>query len=275
MRIGIIGCGAIGTEISKAIDKDDQMSLSLLIDRHRERVDRVCGLLRRKPRGVGYSVQDFDRLLDSIDVDLVVECASQQAVREYVVKAIEKGKDVMIMSVGALSDDKFLKELEEFCRRKKSMIYIPSGAIVGIDGLKSAMIGSIKSVRLTTRKPPSSFRNNEFVTERKIDVDGITKETILFEGDAREAVKFFPENINVAASLSIAGIGFEKTKVRVIADPSVNENIHEIEVDGDFGCFYTKVKNVPSPSNPKTSYLASLSAIATLKNIARSIRVGT
>jgi aspartate dehydrogenase len=147
--------------------------------------------------------------------------------------------------------------------------------VAGIDGLKSGAVGGIHLVELTTRKPPSGFEGNEYVKEKGIDLPSIEKEKTLFTGSAKEAVKFFPENVNVAASLSLAGIGPEATRVKIVADPSAAENVHEIKVRGEFGRLFVRVENVPSIANPKTSYLAALSAIATLKSISYPIRVGT
>jgi aspartate dehydrogenase len=192
-----------------------------------------------------------------------------------VLPVLKKGKDVMILSVGALCDTPFFEEIEKVAKEKGCKVRIPSGAIAGIDGVKSASIREIYSVRLTTRKPPSGFKGNAYVKEKGVDLGSLKKEVTFFCGDVVEAVKYFPENVNVAASLSIAGIGATRTEVKVMADPSVEENIHEIEVEGEFGKMLVRVENVPSPLNPKTSFLAALSAIGTLKDIASSIKVGT
>jgi len=141
--------------------------------------------------------------------------------------------------------------------------------------LKSGSIGGIHSVSLTTRKPPQGFESNVYVKERGIDLSEIENEETLFVGPAKEAVRYFPENVNVAASLSIAGIGPDATKVKVVADPFATENVHEIEVIGEFGKLMVRVENVPSRTNPKTSHLAALSAIATLRGIVYPVRVGT
>jgi aspartate dehydrogenase len=181
----------------------------------------------------------------------------------------------MILSVGALADEELRRRIEDLATDNSCKVYIPSGAIVGLDGLKSASIGEIHSATITTRKPPRGLAGAPFVIRNNIDLDRINVPTVLFEGPASEAVKAFPANVNVAATLSVAGIGFKKTEVRVIADPTITRNIHEITVVGSFGEFTTKVENVPSPSNPKSSYLAQLSAIATLKKISSPFQVGT
>lgn len=215
----------------------------------------------------------IEELLHS--VDLVIESASQNAVRLFVPRALEAGCDVMILSVGALADEELRKKLFRLAQQNNCKLYFPSGAVVGIDGINSASAAEISSVTLTTRKPPSGLAGAPYVVCKGIELEKIEKETLLFEGSASEAVKAFPANVNVAATISLAGIGFERTKVRVIADPTLSRNVHEITVEGEFGKFFTRVENLPSPENPKTSYLAALSAISTLKKIMNPIKIGT
>ncbi|PKP58999.1 MAG: aspartate dehydrogenase [Candidatus Altiarchaeales archaeon HGW-Altiarchaeales-1] len=205
---------------------------------------------------------DFDKFIKE-DANLILEAASQQAVKEYAVNVLNHDKNLMLMSVGALVDKNLSDEIRRIAKTKNLKIYIPSGAVVGIDGVKAAMLGGIESVTLTTRKNPKGL--------------GVTadNEKILFDGNTNEAVVKFPKNINVAATLSLAGIGFEKTKVKIIANPNVSENIHEIRIKGNFGEILTVARNLPSPDNPKTSYLASLAAMACLKRITSEIEIGT
>ncbi|MHC1635831.1 MAG: aspartate dehydrogenase [Candidatus Methanospirareceae archaeon] len=276
IRVGVVGCGAIGSEICKAIDEDREglrAELKFLIDRHAERLEELYKKLRKKPHMIGYGSENIEKFLE--DIDLLIECASQSAVKEFVPIALKKGKDVMILSVGALADEKFFEEIRKIAEEKNCKLYIPSGAIIGVDGLKSASIGSLRYVRLTTRKNPISFSKNKYVEEKGIDLASLKEEKVLFEGSAEEAVKYFPENINVAETISIAGIGTKNTKVKIIADPSIKENVHEIEAEGEFGKFFMRIENIHSPANPKTSYLAALSAIATLKNISNPLKIGT
>jgi len=270
IKVGIVGCGAIGGEICKAFDEMVvSADLAALSDRDLGSARELAGSLKHaKPRAVS-----TPELIDA--VDLVVECASQSAVKEVVIPALGRGKDVMIMSVGALTDEGLLRQIRELARKNNCKVYLPSGAIVGLDGLKSASVAKINSVTLTTRKPPASLEGAPYIVQHKINLSTLKKATILFEGSAEEAVKGFPVNVNVAATLSLAGMGAKRTKVRIVADPALKRNVHEILVEGDFGRFETRVENVPSPSNPKTSYLAALSAIATLKKIAEPIQIGT
>ncbi len=276
IRAGVVGCGAIGSEICKSIDSESGLGieLKLLIDKHPENIERLCKKLKNKPDIIKSDSTKLDETLT--EVDLLIECASQAAVREFVIPALKQGKDAMILSVGALlCEPGLFEELESISKEKGCRVYIPSGAVAGIDGLKSGAVGGIQSVELRTRKPPSGFEGNEYVKEMGIDLSSIEREKTLFTGSAKEAVKYFPENVNVAASLSLAGIGSEATRVTIVADPSTMENVHEIKVRGEFGKLFVRVENVPSRANPKTSYLAALSAIATLKSISYPIRVGT
>jgi aspartate dehydrogenase len=269
LKIGVIGCGAIGAEICKAVDTGIiNAKLAAVYDRKREHCESLIGTLNKKPE-----ITSPDELISRADI--VVECASQAAVRELGLSVLEKGKDLMVLSVGAFMDSELLEQLVRAAKDKNSRIYIPSGAIAGIDGLKSASIASINKVVLSTTKNPESLLGAPFVLEHNIDLFSFHGKTLLFEGCADDAVQAFPANVNVAASLSLAGIGAKKTLVRVFADPKATRNIHEITVEGDFGTFTCRIENVPSPSNPKTSFLAALSAIATLRKITEPLQIGT
>ncbi|MBW6470759.1 MAG: aspartate dehydrogenase [Methanosarcinaceae archaeon] len=269
-KIGVVGCGAIGTEICKAIDEGSMgVELYAVYDRNNENTAAVKAQLKNATP----HVLDISDMVQH--VDLIVEAASQAAVPEVALTALNAGCDVMIMSIGAFADEKLRDTIFGLAKEKGCKVYLPSGAIVGLDGLKSAMSEDVHSVTLTTQKPPRGFEGAPYIVQNKIDLNKITSRTVIFEGTANEAVKAFPANVNVAASLSIAGIGFERTKVRIVADPALTTNVHEISVEGEFGKFNTKVENVPSPTNPKTSYLAALSAIATIKKIANPVQIGT
>jgi aspartate dehydrogenase len=254
MKLGIIGCGAIGTDVGKAADKMKEIEKIFLFDIKANTSKKLCKCLKKaeiKP------VVDFLK-----DVDIVFEAASQQAVEEYAELVINAGKDLVIMSVGSLLDSKFKSKLEKNAREKKCKIHLPAGAVCGIDGVLSASVDSIDEVTLVTTKPPASLG-------RDIDI-----RKVLYDGDARDAVKNFPMNLNVAASLSLAGIGFDKTKVRIVADPVATRINHKILAHGKFGRLRAEVENMPNPNNPKSSYMASLSAIATLKRIINPIQIG-
>jgi aspartate dehydrogenase len=254
MNLGIIGCGAIGTDVAKAADDMEEIDKIYLFDIDESAAERLCGMLKNA------SVKRVEEFLGEVDV--VFEGASQQAVREYAELIVEAGKDLIIMSVGGLLDEGFRNKLKRIAREKKCKIYIPSGAVCGIDGVISACIGGLHEVTLVTTKPPVAFG-------KRLD-----ERTVLFKGKAREAVKRFPQNINVAASLSLAGKGFDGTKVEMVADPVATRISHKILAHGKFGRLRAEVENMPNPSNPRTSYMASLSAIAMLRRIVDPIQIG-
>jgi aspartate dehydrogenase len=270
LKIGLIGCGTIGTTICKAVDDGTvEAELFAIYDRNIEDAQRLLSTLRReKPR-----VIETSEMVKNID--LLIECASQEAVPEVIPLALKAHCDVMVMSVGAFADEVLFMTIRELAKGNNCKVYLPSGAIAGLDGLKSASVEDIYSVTLTTKKPPEGLEGAPYITMNNIDLGSVREETLLFEGAAIDAVRAFPANVNVAATLSIAGIGFEKTRVRIVADPALTRNIHEISVEGAFGKFTTKVENLPSPTNPRSSYLASLSAIATLKRITDPFQTGT
>lgn len=269
LRVGVVGCGAIGSIICRALVKDIEGARLIAIhDHHIERAASFCASLSCKV--------DLMKISQMVKlVDLVVEAAAPEAVESATVPALEHDCDVMIMSVGALVDLKLLDKLVSLAREHNRKIFLPSGAVAGIDGIKSAAIANIQSVTLTTTKPPRGLAGAPYVLENNIDLSKFITHTTIFEGSAIEAVKAFPANVNVAAAISLAGIGVEKTRVRIVVDPGSNRNRHEIEVTGDFGNFITRVDNIPSPENPRTSYLAALSAVATLKKIASPLQIGT
>lgn len=259
MKIGVMGCGSIGRTVIKSIyEKNLDYTVEGVFDVSREGFEKLPLDLKNKIKF--YS--DFDEFIRK-PFNIVLESASQKAVKDCAKKILANNKNLMIMSVGALEDDVFFGWLKKEACKRNLKIYIPSGAAAGIDGLKSAGAGEIESVELVTRKNPESLG---------LDV---RKETVVFDGSARDAVRKFPKNINVSATLSLAGIGFDRTRVKIIADPGVLSNTHEIRIKGNFGEISTTSKNQPFPENPKTSYLAALSAIATLKKISENIEIGT
>ena len=255
MNLGIIGCGAIGTDVAIAANKMVEINKIYLYDIDKKKEEYLSKLIEKS---------EIKNLFDFLDnVDIVFEAASQKAVEKYSEKILEAGKDLIIMSIGCFYNETFKNKLEIIAEKNHCKIYIPSGAVCGIDGVLSANIDTIDEVTLVTTKPPLSLG-------KKYD-----KRTVIFKGNAIDAVKKFPENINVAASLSIAGVGFEKTKVIIVADPVATRNSHKILAHGKFGRLRAEVENMPNPNNPKSSYMASLSAVATLKKIVNPIQIGS
>ncbi len=268
MKVGLIGCGAIGKVVARSIDEEiPQLELSFVHDKDREKATNLIAKLKKKPK----VVNSVEYLVEKSD--LVVEAASSEIVGELLQLVMKNQKDLMIMSIGGLLQN--LDLLEKIRKEGKCRIFLPSGAIAGLDGLNAARESNIKSVLLITSKPLQAFANEPYILEKKLDLQRIKKPTVIFEGSCREAVKVLPRNINVSATLSLAGIGMDKTKVRIIADPNLLRNTHRISIQGDFGEMEIEVQNVPSPDNPKTSYLATLSAVATLKKMVSPIKIGT
>ena len=270
-KIALLGCGAIGTNIAFAIDSGTiPAELTQVYDQSKEVAEKLASKLKNKPT----VVENF-HLLSTGPVDLVVEAASQQAVKDVALSVIQNRKDLMIMSVGALLDDTIFQILNDASKEFKKQIFLPSGAIAGLDALKSVK-NELDSVILTTTKNPNSLKGAKFFETSDIDLNKIKKLTVLFEGTAKDAVKFFPANINVAALLSLVGLGNQKTKVKIIADPNTDKNTHEIEAIGKFGKMIISIQNIPDETNPKTSRLAILSAIETLrKYCSDGISIGT
>jgi aspartate dehydrogenase len=270
-KVGLAGCGTIGSQLALSVDsgKVPNASLVSLFDVVQSNAESLKSKLKN---ATAYS--DFNKFISS-DIDIVVEAASQDAVRKFAKTVLEAGKDVMIMSVGALADVTFLSELLAASKKKGGRIYIPTGAIAGIDAIRSVR-HLLESVTLTTTKSPKALAGAPFFETSKIKLDKITEKTTVYEGAAADAVRAFPANVNVAAVLSLAGIGVDKTKVRIVADPAATTNQHEIVATGGFGELRIAVSNVPSPGNPKTSFLAVLSAIECLRSICDDgMRIGS
>ncbi|MDD1769346.1 MAG: aspartate dehydrogenase, partial [Methanomassiliicoccales archaeon] len=207
-------------------------------------------------------------------IDLVVEAASQEAAKHFIPFFLEHGASVMMMSVGALADDSFRERCFSLAKAKGGRIYAPSGAVTGTDGLRAASVGTIDEVLLITTKNSKSFSNVEYLKSKGIDISDLKEPVVVFEGSAREAATLFPRNMNVSATLSLLGVGFDRTKVRIIIDPKTDRNTHKVIIKGPFGEVISETKNVPFPKNPSTSYLAALSALATIKRLVGNIWIG-
>jgi len=267
IRVGIIGCGTIGGQL--AITCSGKMCNSIELIGICDQDDKKTALLKSllKDRVPALKI---DELIEK--ADLIVEAASALISADILKKAIVNKKDILIMSVGGLIGSEALLQDAQTAGIK---VYLPSGAVSGIDGLKSGRAGSISSVTLTTRKPLKGLEGAPYLKEKNMKLAGIKDETVIFDGNAKEAIKGFPQNVNVCAALSLAGIGAEKTRVKIVTSPAYTKNIHEVEIAGDFGKISTRTENIPSPTNPKTSTLAILSAIATLEGAVKNVRVGT
>ncbi len=264
-RIGIVGMGTIGKAIALAVDTGEMpVQLMAVHSRDATKAATFAATLNHVP-----TVTDLDGLVASCD--LVIEAATQAALATIAPTTLTAGKDLMVLSVGGLLDH---PEWADLADRHRCQLYVPSGAIVGLDGVKGACAGRVDSVTITTRKPPAGLAGAPYVVEQGIDVFSFTEETQIFEGSAREACRGFPANVNVSAALSLSGIGPDRTRIRIIAVPGGTRNMHDVEVIGEFGRMTSHIENVPSETNPRTGKLSYLSAIAMLKEIVSAARYG-
>lgn len=259
MNIGLIGAGAIATFLLKEMNQERQgtMRIKSVYVRNKEKYQTL---------EAAYGVKlytDFQAFLDST-IDIVVEAANVEAVKYLLPDALKK-TDVVVISVGALVEEKLLTEVTTLAHTYRRKIHLPSGAIGGLDLLQNAhTLGTVTNVSLTTRKPAASLIE-----------EPIEQEKVIFSGNAKDAIKQFPKNINVAIVLSLASLGMKQTEVQLIADPQVDKNIHEVNVKGAFGEATFTIKNNPLPSNPKTSYLAAMSIFGTLQRLNQNLQIGS
>jgi aspartate dehydrogenase len=195
--------------------------------------------------------------------DLVVECAGHGAVKAHGARILETGLDLVIVSTGSLADEALLTGLAA-AARSKARIKLPAGALPGVDALAAGRLAGIDRVELKSSKPPLAWSGTP--AEQAVDLKSVNTATVIFSGTAREAALAYPKNANVAATAALAGIGFEKTRVTLIADPAVTQNVHRLEADGAFGSLRLEIKANPSPDNPKTSHMAALSIMRLLDN---------
>jgi len=277
MRVSLIGCGAIGSELAVAIDsgKVGSATLVALFDT----IEDAAQKLRLRLRNDNVAIfSNFSELSSSSEFkvsDIVIEAASQAAAKNFSKRIVEYKKDLLLMSVGALADELFLSQLLSVVSQNGNHIYIPSGAIAGIDAIKSVK-GMLDSVTLTTTKNPRALAGAPFFNSDPTRLNSMKKKTLIYQGTAADALNKFPANINVAAVLSLAGIGIQETNVKIVADPHITVNQHQIEAAGTFGEIAITVRSIPTPNNPKTSLLAILSAIECLRSICSpGIKVGT
>jgi len=265
LRIAVAGQGAIGTRVVEALDRgmDGLVLTAVSVQNPEKHRSRLAGL-RRPP-----AILPIEALADVADI--VIECAPSQLVRSIVAPFVGRGKTAVVLSAGALLDH---EDLMDLAKLHGGQIVVPTGALIGLDAVTAAAVGQIHSVKMVTRKPPRGLAGAPYVVDNNIDLERITEPRKIFDGTAREAARGFPANVNVAAALSLAGIGPDRTKIEIWADPSVTRNMHRIEVDSDSARFSMAIENIPS-ENPKTGLITALSVIACLRKLRGSLRVGT
>ena len=265
LRVAIAGLGSIGTKIATALDQGiEGLTLSAVAVRDPTKHQAFLNSLRRPPQ-----VLPIDQLGEAADI--VVECAPSSQLRAIVEPAVKRGKAAVVVSVGGLLDN---FDLVDLARANGGRIIVPTGALIGLDAVNAAAIGTIHSVKMVTRKPIDGLKGAPFIVQNNIDIDNLREPLKLFEGTAREAAKGFPANLNVAVALSLAGVGPDRTSVQIWADPTVTRNVHRIEVEADSARFSMSIENIPS-ENPKTGLITALSVIALLRKQRAALCVGT
>jgi len=265
MRVGIAGLGVIGRAVARALDDGiPGLALAGATARDRDKAERFLKGLRSPAPFLS-----LDELVHA--AELVVEASTRAHLEEVAPKTLAAGRDLLVLSCGGLLGR---QDWVELAARNRCRIFVPSAAIAGLDGVKGARVGRITAVTMETRKPPQGLAGAPWIAERGIDLDAITEETLVFEGPATEACRAFPANVNVVAALSLAGIGPERTRIKVFAAPEQKMNRHRITVEGEFGRLAIEVENVPS-ENPRTGKLSYLSTIALLRDLGATLRVGT
>lgn len=267
VRVGLVGCGTIGSRLARVIERayGKTARVTALHDVDRAQATTLQRSLRHHP-----PIVSLPELIRSSDV--VLEAASASVAADVVAKSLRAHRDVLVMSTGGLLRGSAWQRL---ARRSRGRVYIPSGALAGIDGVRAMALGTITRVLLTTRKPPRALTGAPYVRRRRLNLSRLRRPTILFEGAPRDVVKAFPQNTNVAATLALAsGAPASRTRIRVVADPTIRVNIHEVEIVGDAGAVRCRVESRPS-TNPKTSELAVRSAAATLQRLFDRVVIGT
>jgi aspartate dehydrogenase len=271
VRIGIIGGGVIARLILEHLARGELGAFE------------VCAVVGRSPASRGKPLADafevpFVTGLEALIAqrpEAVVEAASHDAVREYAAPLLARGVSVIVLSGGALCDDALRTRLERLAAEHRAMLYVPSGGIGGLDALKAVCAAGADEVEIAVTKPPAAWKDIPYVERLGVDLDRLGGATTLFDGSAREGVPHFPANVNIAAVLSMAGIGFDRTRLKVVADPALKFNTHYINIRGKTGTISIKLESVPSPDNPKTAMLACYSALAALKAFGSPVRYGT
>lgn len=269
MRIGLIGFGAIGRNIARAVEAGQcgpQAEVAaILVTPRRLEAHRAAA-----PAGALVTDQ-FERFM-ATSLDVVLEGAGGEAVRQYGERVLDAGVDLIASSVGALVDDALRGRLIETAAQRGARLLIPSGAMAAFDAIQGAAVGRVDRIVMITRKPPRSWRGT--YAEQVVDLDKVTEPVVLYEGVPRESARLFPQNVNVQAAVALAGIGLDRTQVKVIADPGIETNSHELLVEGEFGRMHLTIDINQTPENPKTSKLTIFSLIKTLRNLQSPCQVG-
>ncbi|MBI4446097.1 MAG: aspartate dehydrogenase [Acidobacteria bacterium] len=271
MRIALIGAGSIGEFLLRAVARGEAGNVQVMgIADVPSAGARLQELASRT--GCAFTTEPLELL--KFHPELVVESASQGCVRQYAVKLLEGDVDLLLMSIGALGDAQLLDSILRTAATRGRRVHVPSGAIGGLDALQAAALDEIEEVTIISSKPPQALAGAPFFRDHPVDLEAIHQKTVLFKGSAREGVRWFPANVNVAAAVSLSGVGFDRTRMAVVADPALDRNVHEVFARGKFGELRLQLKNVPSSENPKTSHLACLSSVCLLRKLSSPLQIG-
>jgi aspartate dehydrogenase len=267
LKLAIAGLGAIGLAVARRVDAGELPGLELVAVAARDaaKAKAVMAGLRAPPR-----LADLAGLAEVADV--VVECLPPRHFAEVARPAIQKGRILMPLSVGALIDH---MDLVELARQTGARILVPTGALLGLDAVRATAEGRIVSVTMVTRKPPAGLAGAPLLAKQGLSVEGLKAPLRVFAGSAREAIAGFPANVNVAVALSLAGIGPDRTQVEVWADPGVARNTHTVTVKSDSSDLTMTIANIPSEENPRTGRITALSVLAALRRLTEPLVVGS
>ena len=271
MRVALLGGGTIARLVLQHARRGDIPGVEFVALAGRGAASRGAGLAREFgiPHVVGRAA------LLALRPEAVIEAASHDAVREHLVTLLDAGVGVVVLSAGALADDALRRSAEQAAERSGAFFFVPSGGIGGLDALKAACLAGVDEVSIQVAKPPAAWKGIAYVESLGVDLDRLDRPCTLFEGAARQGVPHFPQNVNIAAVLALAGVGMDRTRLKVVADPALTLNTHTIRVAGRSGRFTVVLENVPSPDNPKTSWLACYSALAAVRALGSPVRYGT
>ncbi len=265
IRVAVAGLGAIGREVARRL-ASGMPGLELAAVAARDENKAREWLAGERIKCPVAALPDLSRY-----ADVAVECAPAALLEQVCRPMLEAGKKVIVVSVAGLIRNHDLIELAE---ARGGQIIVPTGALVGLDAVTAAAEGKIRSVRLTTRKPPASLAGAPYLEQHGVSLEGLKEPRRVFAGSAREAATGFPANMNVAAALALAGIGPERTTVEIWADPGVTRNCHTVDVDADSAHFTISIQNIPS-ENAKTGRITALSILAALRKLHGPLRIGT
>ena len=261
LKVGLIGFGAIAQYVAKSLPNIDAQIAFVIVRPGREEAAKAA---------LGADVVALTSLGDA-RADVVVDCAGHAGLRENGAEILRAGVPLLTVSIGALADGVLYGELTEAARAGGTQLQLSTGAVGALDAIASAQIGRLEFVSYSGRKPPRGWRGSHAETVMDLDNPG-TEATTHFEGSARDAALLYPKNANVAAAVALAGIGFDKTLVRLIADPNVAANIHEITARGDFGEMSFSILGKTLPDNTRTSALAAMSVVKMVADRAKAIK---